>query len=438
MNSKTVDTVTSRVVFYGSLLSVLGVIIYGWWQSSGSVIATSTDRVVVIARLFGLLASFCVLLEVLLMSRIPLFERNFSLEETVELHKLNGYLLLFMIVGHIVFMTVGYNVHSTDNLWQQFVTLNTGFEDVFKATIGTIIFFCATFLTLGFVRKHLNYELWYMTHLTVYFAILLTFLHQVSVGGDIVHHTWFKVFWFALFVAVFGLLAYYRFAKMFIHAWTYDFKVSRVEREAADTYSIYITGNDLQNFQFIPGQYASWRFLSGNLWFEAHPFSFSLEPGYNMLRITAKTKGDFSNKLLALKPGTKVLVDGPRGAFTSHLAKTKSVTLIAGGIGVAPFLSKIPGLLAAGKRVTLLYSVRNASSLAFKNELKELEGKGLIVYTFVSDTGQRITAPVLSKTVTLQTTVFICGPDAMTKNMPIELMTLGLPKKNIITERFGF
>jgi predicted ferric reductase len=258
------------------------------------------------------------------------------------------------------------------------------------------------------------------------------------VGGDIVHHTWFKVFWLALFALVFGMLAYYRFAKMFIQAWQYDFRVLKIEREAEDTYSIYITGNNVQNFEFIPGQYASWRFLHKSSWFEAHPFSFSLEPGYDVLRITAKTKGDFSNKLLSLKPGTRVLVDGPRGAFTSNFAKTKSTVLIAGGIGVAPFMSKIPVLLAEGKRVTLLYSVRDVASLAFLDELHELTQKGLTVYTFVSNEGSRITARILAKTVTMQTTVFICGPDGMTKNMPIELMTLGLPKKNIVTERFGF
>jgi ferredoxin-NADP reductase len=64
--------------------------------------------------------------------------------------------------------------------------------------------------------------------------------------------------------------------------------------------------------------------------------------------------------------------------------------------------------------------------------------RGLTVHTFVSNKGARITSQVLAKTVTMQTTVFICGPDAMTKNIPIELMALGLPKKNIVTERFGF
>jgi predicted ferric reductase len=429
---------TAKLVFYGSIFAILGIILFGWWQGSGSHLATSADRLIVIARLFGLLASFCILLEVLLMSRIPLYERNFSLEDTIELHKLNGYFLIFLIVGHVIFVTFGYSLGSNSSFLQQFLDLNTGFEDVFKATIGTIIFFCATFLTLGVIRKHLRYEVWYAAHITVYLAILLTFVHQVSIGGDMVKHAWFKYAWYGMFVVVFALLGYFRFAKMFIHAWQYDFKVDHVVKEAKDTYSIYICGNEVQNFQFIPGQYASWRFLDKSLWYEAHPFSFSLEPGYNMLRITAKASGDFSDQLVHLKKGTRVLLDGPRGAFSSHLAKTKSVALIAGGIGVAPFIAKIPLMLTQGKKVTLLYSVRDAQYLAFSDELKTFEDKGLVCHRYVTSKGAYITSHALARTVSNQSTVFICGPDTMTKDLSNKLVQLGLPKKNIVTERFGF
>lgn len=428
----------ARIVFYGSILGILAVICFGWWQGSGQQLTTSSDQLIAVARLFGLLASFSILLEVLLMSRIPLFERNFSLEETVELHRLNGYFLLSLIIGHIVFVVIGYNAGMDGSFWQQFLNLNNNFEDVFKATVGTVIFFCVTFLTFGVVRKHLRYELWYITHLLVYVAILLTFLHQVNIGGDLIKYAWFKYFWFALFGLVFTMLAYFRFAVMFVHAFRFDFRVLRVVKEATDIYSIYIGGNNVRNFMFIPGQYASWRFLDRALWFEAHPFSFSLSPGNDVLRVTAKTHGDFSKKLLGMQKGTKVLLDGPRGAFTSRLATTKSVTLIAGGIGIAPFISKIPVLLATGKKVTLLYSVRNSSELAFLDELKAFEHKGLILHVFITGKSSRINTSDLVATVTLQTTVFICGPDAMTKALPETLMRLGLSKKNVITERFGF
>lgn len=427
----------AKRVFYGCLLAVIAVSVFGWWQGSSELLSSS-DKLIAIARLFGILASISILIEVVLMSRIPLLEKNISLEDTIELHRLNGYLLVGMIVGHIVFMTLGYKTGDSTSLWQQFVYLNTSFEDVFKALIGTIIFFCATILTLGLVRKHLQYELWYATHLTIYFAILLTFLHQVNSGGDMVRHEWFKYFWFAIFGVVFALLAYYRFAKMFMSAAKHRFVVAGVLEEARGIYSIYITGNNVDSYAFIPGQYASWRFLTRGLWYEAHPFSFSQEPGHEMLRITAKASGDFSDKLQHLAPGTPVLVDGPRGAFTSRRANTKSITFIAGGIGVAPFLAKIPGFLRKGRIVTLLYSVRSSESVAFKEELNTLQKQGLRVHVFVTETGNRINDAALKASITKQTTVYICGPNAMTEQLPQKLIAAGLAKEQIITERFDF
>ena len=71
-------------------------------------------------------------------------------------------------------MTLGYKTGDSTSLWQQFVYLNTSFEDVFKALIGTVIFFLLRqFYDPRLVRKHLQYELWYATHLTIYFAIYL-------------------------------------------------------------------------------------------------------------------------------------------------------------------------------------------------------------------------------------------------------------------------
>lgn len=434
-----VDTHQRRAkrVFYSLLCAIIGVSIFGWWQGSSELL-TSADRLIAIARLFGIVASISILIEVVLMSRIPLLEKNISLEDTVELHRLNGYLLIFMIVGHIVFMTLGYKTGQGASLWQQFVYLNTSFEDVFKALIGTVIFFSATLLTLGVVRKHLQYELWYVTHPTIYFAILLTFLHQVNSGGDMVRHEWFKYYWFAIFGVVFALLAYYRFAQMFMHAAKYRLTVAGVHEEAKGIYSIYISGNNVKSFKFIPGQYANWRFLNAGLWYEAHPFSFSQEPGHTMLRITAKASGDFSEKLKHLEPGTPVLIDGPRGAFTSKRANTKAVTFIAGGIGVAPFLAKIPGFLRKGRTVSLLYSVRSSESLAFKEELSALQQRGLRVQIFVTETGNRISDVALKSAITKETTVYICGPNAMTAQLPAKLISAGLPKEQIITERFDF
>src|SRR3954452_15277543 len=52
-------------------------------------------------------------------------------------------------------------------------------------------------------------------------------------------------------------------------------------------------------------------FLTRNRWWEAHPFSLSAAPDGRTLRITVKALGDFSARLAAIAPGTRVIADGP-------------------------------------------------------------------------------------------------------------------------------
>ena len=205
------------------------------------------------------------------------------------------------------------------------------------------------------------------------FCDLLTFMHQVNSGGDMVRHEWFKYFWFCNFGLVFVLLAYYRFAKMGLTPQSTSFS-RRGEQSQRHLFNLH-KGNNVDTYGNLSGQYG-WRFLSRGLWCEAHPFSFSQEPGHEMLRITAKARAVIFLINYSAAPGTPVLVDGPRGAFHLKARKHKISNLYRGGIGVAPFYPEIPGY--EGRVVTLLYSVRSSESLAFK-KISALQKQGLRV-----------------------------------------------------------
>lgn len=424
-------------LFYAGLAASLIVLVAGWWLGSSHGLLVAGGRLVVISRLFGLLAAYAILLEVLLVSRVPFFEENFDLEESSELHRLNGYAILLAIVGHVVFVTLGYAAPGHTGIWTEFLRLNTGLEDVFKATLGTIIFFVASAISVRVIRSRLRYEYWYFAHLGMYGAILLTFLHQLNTGGDFIGHRWFTAYWYALYLLVFGLLAYYRIGKQLLDFWTYRFKITRVEQEADGVYSFYITGRNISTYHFKAGQYATWRILAPGLWIESHPFSFSSTPGGDGIRFTVRASGDFSRKLSELSASSWVLIDGPRGSFTADRANQPNVLLVAGGIGVAPYMSTIASLLAEGKRVTLLYAARTRQDVAFTKELLAFRDQGLKVAVFTDETG-RIDDTVLSRYVSNDTTVFLCGPDAMSRALHKSLLGLGMPKSSVISERFAF
>src|SRR5207249_1860066 len=84
------------------------------------------------------------------------------------------------------------------------------------------------------------------------------------------------------------------------------------------------------------GQFFLWLFLTPGRWWASHPFSLSEAPDGRSLRITVKALGDFTSRIGAIAPGTRVVAEGPFGVFTDSLRRRDGVALIAGGIGITP------------------------------------------------------------------------------------------------------
>ncbi len=428
-----------RRLFYIGLITGLIILTAGWWAGSGTDLGAPGVRLVAIGRLFGLLAAYSIILQIILMSRVPFIERNFDLQDTIDLHRLTGFSILGAISGHIVFLVLGYAAPTHTALWTQFIDMNTQFEDVLWATVGTILFFAASAISLRAIRLRMRFELWYAVHLTIYLAILLTFLHQIKTGGDFIHNFWFSAFWYGIYILAFILWLWYRVTRPLYMFTKHQFRVHSVEKTANNTYSVYVSGRDMNHFAFMPGQYATWRILTGDLWLEAHPFSISSPRHGDLIRFTAKASGNFTQQLEHLQPGALVLIDGPRGSFGADRAQdTSNVILIAGGIGVAPYLSTAGILLDQGKHVTLLYAVQTDADIAFGNELIELQRRGLTIRTFIGDKNGRITDDILTAIETDDTTVYICGPDGMSRSFYKILKDNDFPVRRIITERFAF
>ncbi|HEX7963301.1 MAG TPA: ferredoxin reductase family protein [Candidatus Saccharimonadales bacterium] len=427
-----------RWFYWGLALSLL-LLLAGWWAGSAHTLAIPGGRLIALSRLFGLLATYTILLEILLVSRIPFIEEHFDLHETVDLHRWNGYGILVSIVAHTVFVVLGYAAPGHTGLWHMFVLINTQYEDVLIATIGTLIFLAATALSINIARKKLPHEWWWLSHLTLYGAIILVTPHQLKTGGDFIGHFWYTAYWYMWYIGVFGLLAYYRFVRPLWYMLRYQFRVERVVQEAKDIYSVYVSGRDLDMFAFRPGQYATWWILSPGMWWQGHPFSFSSPPGAQQLRFTVKVVGDYSRQLRQLRPGVRIAIDGPRGSFTASRAYgANNVVLVAGGIGVAPYLSTIRSLMAAGKQVTLLYAARAKQDVSFVRELSALQRQGLRVEVYLQDDGRIIDGDVLLNHLSELTVVYLCGPDGMSRALTRTLRGLGLPKWAIVTERFAY
>jgi ferredoxin-NADP reductase len=74
----------------------------------------------------------------------------------------------------------------------------------------------------------------------------------------------------------------------------------------------------------------------------------------------------------------------------------------------------------------------------FVDELRRFERQGVTIRLVIDAEDGRITDSMLRQSIGSTTAVYVCGPDGMSKGLTGSLRRLGVPAKNIITERFAF
>ncbi len=425
----------------------LAVIILFWWSHSGVLFSNpwiSGNPAIALGRVSGLLLQVTLLLQLLFIGRISSIEKTLGFDVLNKLHRWLGYSLVVFLIAHPLFLTIGYGFRSSQAPVASFVTLATSFEDVLSAVAGVLILLAVVVFSLPWVRRKLRYESWHAVHLLTYVALWLSFGHQTESGGDFANQSFF-VYWYLLNGAVVGSFFLYRFVRPFALWYKHRFVVDRVVQEALDTWSVYITGRDMTSFTFEPGQFATIHLLSRGLW-PGHPFSFSHEYDGSSLRFTIKALGDATKLVAGLRPGVRVLIDGPLGRFTPSRSRTKRFLLIGGGIGITPLRAIAGALTTRGEDVVVLYGVRTVEQAALVGELSTiLPAMHLVLSDQVGEmpTGAlqgQINASIIASVVpdAASRDVYVCGPVPMMDAVTKELHSIGVPRAQIHTERFAF
>ena len=432
-----------RQFILAAIALVLLVMFYGWLIKSGHTLTTSSERIIAISRIAGIIATAGVLLEFLVMSRAPFIENNFSLEEINEFHRYAGYTIVYSLIVHVVFVTVGYGALDHLSLWRQFWVFPSQFSGLLSALVGSAALITAAAFSIKLIRTKIPYEIWYFIHIIVYGSIILTFSHQIDSGGDVSTVPWMRAYWYFLFGLLFVIVAYYRFLRHVSLSLYHGFRVEKIVPEATGIYSVYVSGKNIQKYKYVAGQYAHWRFLHPHFILQNHPFSISSIPGSDHLRFTFKTSGDFTNKLSSVPLGTRLFVDGPRGSFVTDHSYDRRVLMIAGGIGVSPFIPLSKSLLEDNRDVTVLYSVVNSSDIAFSDEFEQLAKSYPTTFQLaihVASERGYITEASLLKFIAQDRNeaVYVCGPPAMTNAIIKQLKNIGFDDDQIITEQFSF
>lgn len=211
------------------------------------------------------------------------------------------------------------------------------------------------------------------------------------------------------------------------------------------------------NFLFKAGQYIDLT-LSGSESAPSngltHTFSIASSPFDEELVVTTRMRNTAFKQALSILPiGSGARIEGPMGSFTLHNNTARPAVFVAGGIGIAPFLSMLCHANQGKLRhpIVLFYANRYMENAAFMDALWGLE-RANPRFRFIptltrtdknyrgwkGETGHISSEMLLTKVGILRGPIFyIAGPPTMVAATRRTLNEAGVDEDDIRTEEFA-
>ncbi|MEW1954231.1 ferredoxin reductase family protein [Terrabacter sp. NPDC080008] len=425
------------------------------WVAGGGLSAFGSlgEGVTNIGRLTGLVASVLMLLQVLLMARIPMVEQAWGQDELARVHRVVGFTSFNLMVAHIVLITVGYSAGTALGVVATFVDQVLHSPGMLLALAGTVALVMVVVTSVKKARARLRYESWHLLHLYAYLGAGLALPHQLWTGQDFKTNTVATVFWWGLYAFALVSVLVYRVGLPIARSARHRLVVTEVVQESPTVTSVVMRGRRLDRLPVRAGQFFQWRFLDGSGWTRGNPYSLSAAPDGRSLRITAEAVGDSSSRLARLRPGTRVVVEGPYGRMHTGVRTRHKAVLIAAGIGITPLRAILEELPAAPDGVVVIYRVGSQSDIVLADELLDLtRAKGGRVVAVVghrnrerdswlpAEAGHIGDAEALRRIVpdVAERDVYVCGNPAWMDAVIAAAREAGVPADAVHHERFTY
>lgn len=334
-----------------------GLFVLALWIRGGGVqdlLEGGSSALTSLGRLCGLVASDLLLLQVLLMARVPLFERAFGHDALTRAHRLTGFWSFWLLVAHIVLVVAGYAASDGSGIAAELWQMVAGFPDMVPAALGTLFLLGVVVLSVRAARRRLRYESWHLLHLYAYAGVFLVLPHQLSTGADFLFSPVATAFWWTAWALTAGAVVVFRLMVPLGRSWRHGITVQSVVADGTRGVTVHLAGRNLNRLHIQPGQFLIWRFLDGRGWSAGHPFSIASRPSNTRLSIAVRVVGDGTRRLARMRPGTRVLIEGPFGHLTGERRRFGKLLLIGAGAGVAPLVSLLEGLPYCPGDATLL------------------------------------------------------------------------------------
>jgi predicted ferric reductase len=392
-------------------------------------------------RFAGFTGAYLMLIMVVLVARLPWLERATGQDRLVRWHRQVSPWALGLIAAHVALITLGYAQAARSGAMHETWVLLTSYPDMLAAFAGFGLLVLAGVTSVRIVRQRLRYETWWVVHLYLYLGLALASFHQIATGVSFIGHPLVRDLWILIWAATAGMVALFRVLLPIGRSLRYQLRVVEIRSEAPGVVSVICQGRQLDRLPVSGGQFFLWHFLTRDMWWQGHPYSLSALPTRRYLRITIKGLGDQSSAVAHLRPGTRVAIEGPYGAFTGQARTSEAVVLIGAGVGVTPLRAMLEDL-PNQTNVVVVLRASTVDDLIHRREMAELvyQRGGRVCEVVGPRHRVRFDAHTLSRIVPdiADRDVYVCGPGEFSSEVARIARRLRVSSEQIHIEAFRF
>jgi predicted ferric reductase len=393
-----------------------------------------------LGSLTGMVGAYLALVMLVLVSRIGPFERSVGQDQILRWHQRLAVWPLSLLTVHAVAITIGYAEATRTGFIGEVGQLLSGYAGVLAATVALALMLAAGICSIRAIRTRLARETWWVLHLYMYIALALSIAHVIALGPSFVNHPLTKAVWVVIWLATAGTAIVYRLGLPLVRSFRHRLEVAEVRPETPGVVSVVCVGKHLDQLPVAGGQFCLWRFLTRDMWWQAHPYSISALPHDGRLRLTVKAVGDHSSAVARLRPGTKVIFEGPYGAFRAPARERDTVLLLAAGIGVTSVRSLLEDL-PPDSQPTVVLRASQRRELALLDEIEELtEQRGGRLVTLIGSRRRHTldAAKLWSLVPDVQIReAYVCGPSGFVADCTAALRDAEVPERAIHHEAYA-
>ncbi|MCU4186820.1 ferric reductase-like transmembrane domain-containing protein [Acidiferrimicrobium sp. IK] len=410
-------------------------------QTTGAALRSPGGVATVLGDATAMAGTYLLLIMVLLAARLPALEAALGQDRLIRWHRRTSSAPLLLLGAHGVLTTLGYAQAGRLGFWNEAGSLITTMGWIFASVVAYAMIVGIAGISIRAVRRRVDYDTWWVIHLYTYLALAFSVPHQIFDGTTLVGHPLAKGAWIVLWLSTAGVVVAFRIGMPVVRTLRHQLHVVDIRPEGADVWSLVVRGRHLERLAVAGGQYFAWRFLTTGLWWHAHPFSLSAMPSPPYLRVTIKVTGDATAQISRLRPGTRIAIEGPYGAFTDHARTRAKVALVGAGVGITPLRALLEDL-PPDVDVVVVQRASDERELIHHSEIEAMVAarRGRMVTLAGSRRRHRLDDPAHLRRAVPDLSgrdLFVCGPDDFSAGVVAAATALGVPRRAIHCESFA-